>query len=321
MSALKLGSKGKRVYVFQEKLQKLGYDPGEIDGYFGYKTLEALAYLRRDLHLPPYGKADRQLFWYLKTRKNLGNTYYRDQDEALKRVFNPKVGVLGTLNGADFVLDYLDNDKSRNKVLIPEKTPFMATTLLKIRKYPFFIAFSRVKGQKKTELFSLGRKAQGFIYLPWSFSTDFQRPILEEQIPEKIQILLRDFAWKDLYLGIPLNAFEWLLETEKEQPKRSSSRRRKLIDSEVVEGYPLEKPYDETMDFLRKRGVKGKKLHGEIVFQFRQNQRRHIIKILSTQEIKRLVKICDSYHLSGVIFWQATQRDDRLWHLNIPKQL
>ena len=321
MCALKLGKKGKKVRKLQEKLSKVGYDPGERDGYFGYKTLEALSYLRKDLHLPSTGIADRQFYWYLQSRKNFSSTYSRDQDGVLKRIFSPKIGALGDYPEANFVLDYPEGEASKIKVLVLDETPFLAKSLLKIYKHPFYIAFHSLIGQRKTQVLALAKSAQGLIYLPWERELSLDNPILIEKIPLKIESLLKDFYWKDLYLAIPLQAFEWVLEPEKVEGAVRHSGQNTAFKGTVLESYPKQKEYGETISFLRKNRIKGRLRQGEMSFWYGQNRYKTVIKTISAGEIEKLLHLCDIYRLSGVVLWAVGPGEDRLWHLNIPKQL
>ncbi len=323
MCALKFGSRGKKVKNLQEKLNNCGYDPGDCDGYFGYKTLEAVANLRQDLHLPPTGQIDRQFLWYLKNRSYFGGTYQRGPNGILVRTFKPRIGSLGFLNGADFEISLLDNERSNEKVLVLEESFFLATQLLKIRKYPFYLAFHTLSNQKKAQILTLGRKAKGLIYLPWEKSPPINQPLITPNLAEELKILLKEFSFKDLYLAIPLIAFEWVLKLEKNLAEPSRHSGKKLVSSkgELLLGYPIERPYEQTIEFLRKQGHKGRKVQGDIFFQYQKSELKTVIKILSSEEIARLLNICDDFRLSGVIFWGATLGEDRLWQLNIPKQL
>lgn len=314
MCALKLRSKGKKVMRLQEKLKKTGYDPGESDGYFGYKTLESVASLREDLHLPPTGEVDRQLYSHLKLRKNFGGVYYRE-DGVLKRKFTPLKGALGYCQDADFTLSFIKDEQSDTKVFLLEDTTPLVTRLFQIRKHSFYIAFHSLKGpgQKKAQVLTLGRKAKGFIYLPWEQIPKIDKPILIEDIPKKLEEILRDLYWKDLYLAIPLMAFEWVIEPEKtDEAVRHSGKFVLQTNGKVLDGYPKEQPYDETIDFLRKRGQKGRKIDGDFYFQYNKNRLKTVIKVLSPGEIERLISLCDEYRLSGVVFWKATLGEDRL---------
>lgn len=321
MCALKLGSKGKKVKHLQEKLNSIGYDPGDCDGYFGYQTLEALANLRYDLHLLPTGQIDRQFLWYLKNRKYFGGTYKRGKC-GLERTFMPRIGSLGYLYGADFEISLLDNNRSKEKVLILDETLFLATQLFKIRKYPFYLAFHSLEGQKKAQVLTLGKKAEGFIFLPWSKSPQNNQPLIVPNLPAKLEILLKDLSFKDFYLAIPLLAFEWVFELKnKDEASRYSGKKLISFRGELLPGYPVERSYEETISFLRQKGQKGRIIQGDFFFQYQKNHLKTLIKVLSPQEIERLIKICDDFRLSGVIFWGATLGEDRLWQLNIPKQL
>lgn len=323
VSALKLGKRGKKVEKLQEKLRSLGYDPGEIDGWFGYKTLESVSELRHDLHLPPTGEVNRQVYACLKTRKRFGSSYERSEDGLLERTFMPKIGSFGQLNGADFELSLLDNDRTKIKVLKLEGAAFLTTQLVKIRKHPFYIAFHTFKGQKKAQVLALGRKAEGFVYLPWKTRPVLNEPIIGRDTEENLQSLIKELYWKDLYLGIPLVAFEWLIEPEDASGNvRYSDLSIDYLDSGVVkEGYPKEVPYDEAIGYLRKRGKRGRKIQGDLLFQYRRKHATTIIKFISPDEIQRLLDLCDRYRLTGVVFWGATLGEDRLEKLKIPKQL
>lgn len=322
MCALKLGSRGKRVKHLQEKLSNCGYDPGDCDGYFGYKTLEAVANLRQDLHLLPTGQIDRQFLWYLKNRSYLGGSYQRGKNGILVRTFNPRIGSLGFLNGADFEISFLDNERSKEKVLVLEESFFLATQLLKIRKYPFYLAFHSLSNQKKAQILTLGKKAKGIIFLPWEKFPPINKPLIIPNLAEKIELTLKEFSFKDLYLAIPLLGFEWVLKLDNSaEPSRHSGKKLFSSKGELLLGYPKERSYEETIDFLRKKGQKGRKIQGDIFFQYQKNELKTVIKILSSEEIARLLEICDYFRLSGVIFWGATLGEDRLWQLNIPKQL
>ncbi|MDD2430853.1 MAG: peptidoglycan-binding domain-containing protein [Firmicutes bacterium] len=323
MCALKLGDRGKRVERLQQKLKTTGYDPGEIDGLFGYKTLESVSFLRRDLHLPPTGEINRQVYSVLKMRKYCGGSYARAPGGMLERTFDPKIVTFGMLPSADFELSTLDNDRTGTKVLRLDNTSFLTTQLVKVRKYPFYLAFNNLKGQRRAQVLALGRKAEGFIYLPWQASLDMDQPIIEKDLPNKLKRLIADLYWKDLYLGIPLMAFEWVIEPEKsDEAVRYSDRSTISLQKGVLkEGYPKEVPYDETITYLRKRGRKGRRVYGDFMFQYQRKRTATIVKVISTAEIQRIIDLCNEFHLSGVVFWGATLGEDRLSNLKIPKQL
>ena len=57
VSVLKRGSKGEAVRELQEQLKKLGYDPGEIDGVYGTKTVTAVKSFQADHDLNVDGAA------------------------------------------------------------------------------------------------------------------------------------------------------------------------------------------------------------------------------------------------------------------------
>lgn len=70
------------------------------------------------------------------------------------------------------------------------------------------------------------------------------------------------------------------------------------------EGYPKEVPYDEAIGYLRKRGKRGRKIQGDLLFQYRRKHATTIIKFISPDEIQRLLDLCDRYRLTGVVFWE-----------------
>lgn len=64
--ALRLGSRGEAVACLQERLRELGYDPGPVDGIYGYQTFEAVQELQRDCRLRMDGVAGKQVMAVLQ---------------------------------------------------------------------------------------------------------------------------------------------------------------------------------------------------------------------------------------------------------------
>ena len=69
METLRYGSRGPMVEYLQLALRRAGYDPGQIDGIFGWRTQAALTRFQKDNGLAPDGVAGRltwaKLFPYL----------------------------------------------------------------------------------------------------------------------------------------------------------------------------------------------------------------------------------------------------------------
>ena len=69
METLRYGSRGPMVEYLQLALRRAGYDPGQIDGIFGWRTQAALTRFQKDNGLAPDGIAGRltwaKLFPYL----------------------------------------------------------------------------------------------------------------------------------------------------------------------------------------------------------------------------------------------------------------
>ncbi|NLN19957.1 MAG: LysM peptidoglycan-binding domain-containing protein [Firmicutes bacterium] len=59
---LRLGSQGDEVRWLQRRLLDLGYDPGDVDGYFGHRTHAAVLNLQRDFGQKPDGIAGPRLY-------------------------------------------------------------------------------------------------------------------------------------------------------------------------------------------------------------------------------------------------------------------
>lgn len=57
---LEVGSEGEQVRALQEILERLGYDPGGIDGIFGPNTRKAVVAFQRDRGLDPVGVVDQE---------------------------------------------------------------------------------------------------------------------------------------------------------------------------------------------------------------------------------------------------------------------
>ena len=62
METLRYGSRGPMVEYLQLALRRAGYDPGQIDGIFGWRTQAALTRFQKDNGLAPDGVAGR-LTW------------------------------------------------------------------------------------------------------------------------------------------------------------------------------------------------------------------------------------------------------------------
>lgn len=75
MRILKLGSKGSDVMEIQSLLEKIGYDPGPIDGIFGVKTEQAVIQFQKDNGLVPDGIIGPNTYRILN-RLLLGFDYY-----------------------------------------------------------------------------------------------------------------------------------------------------------------------------------------------------------------------------------------------------
>ena len=58
---LKLGSCGGDVSLLQQRLKEFGYEPGPVDGIFGYLTQEALQFFQRDYRLKIDGIAGKSI--------------------------------------------------------------------------------------------------------------------------------------------------------------------------------------------------------------------------------------------------------------------
>lgn len=56
------------VFGIQESLTRLGYDPGPVDGVYGYRTAEAIREFQYDNRLPPDGRPSPQLLDYMMRR-------------------------------------------------------------------------------------------------------------------------------------------------------------------------------------------------------------------------------------------------------------
>jgi len=63
--AIRPGDKGGLAALLQVLLILNGYDPGDVDGYFGPRTGTALRFFQRDHYLAPDGKAGIQTFMKL----------------------------------------------------------------------------------------------------------------------------------------------------------------------------------------------------------------------------------------------------------------
>ncbi|HPT92579.1 MAG TPA: peptidoglycan-binding protein [Limnochordia bacterium] len=66
---LKLGSCGGDVSLLQQRLKEFGYEPGPVDGIFGYLTQEALQFFQRDYRLKIDGIAGKEVFTLLNQAK------------------------------------------------------------------------------------------------------------------------------------------------------------------------------------------------------------------------------------------------------------
>lgn len=62
---LKEGSTGKDVLILQHRLRELGFNPGNIDGYFGTQTTIAIKEAQLFYQQPLTGKADQEFFYLL----------------------------------------------------------------------------------------------------------------------------------------------------------------------------------------------------------------------------------------------------------------
>ena len=60
-STLRRGSRGEHVRRLQERLRKLGFDPGPVDGVYGYLTMGAVRDFQRHYGLIPDGVAGRRV--------------------------------------------------------------------------------------------------------------------------------------------------------------------------------------------------------------------------------------------------------------------
>ena len=56
-------------YELQERLTRLGYKPGAVDGIAGAKTIEALKKYQSDNKLPPTGNMDADTIRKLRSEK------------------------------------------------------------------------------------------------------------------------------------------------------------------------------------------------------------------------------------------------------------
>jgi peptidoglycan hydrolase-like protein with peptidoglycan-binding domain len=62
-------SEGMTAYELQERLTRLGYKPGAVDGIAGAKTIEALKKYQSDNKLPPTGNMDADTIRKLRSEK------------------------------------------------------------------------------------------------------------------------------------------------------------------------------------------------------------------------------------------------------------
>jgi len=58
LEILKIGSTGTKVMEIQSLLNKLGYNPGDIDGIYGTRTMQAVSRFQRYFGLPATGIVD-----------------------------------------------------------------------------------------------------------------------------------------------------------------------------------------------------------------------------------------------------------------------
>src|SRR5690606_22734367 len=71
-AALRPGQRGEAVKGLQQRLQELGYDPGPVDGVYGYQTAEAVRDLQRDYRLRVDGVAGPRVMAVLADPDLLG---------------------------------------------------------------------------------------------------------------------------------------------------------------------------------------------------------------------------------------------------------
>ena len=62
-------TEGMTAYELQERLTRLGYKPGAVDGLIGAKTIDALKKYQADNKLPPTGNIDAETIRKLRTEK------------------------------------------------------------------------------------------------------------------------------------------------------------------------------------------------------------------------------------------------------------
>lgn len=74
--SLKFGDQGEEIKKLQKRLQEHGFDPGPLDGVFGYQTFAAVHKLQRSCLLPATGIVDENTARLLQQVDNVESVWY-----------------------------------------------------------------------------------------------------------------------------------------------------------------------------------------------------------------------------------------------------